>query len=122
MKSSTYGESLVFGEMSSSMRVTGSPPDEVISVAPSLPLPPQRERVGVAPSVPLPPQRERVAEGRVRVSEVSSATVNTHLDHAREMRRFSTPAERRVWSWIRDRRMLGLKFRRQHIVGPYIVD
>jgi len=38
------------------------------------------------------------------------------------MRHFSMRAERRVWSWLRDRRLLGLKFRRQHIVGPYIVD
>jgi len=48
--------------------------------------------------------------------------MNELLDHAREMRHFSTRAERRVWSWLRDRRLLGLKFRRQHIVGPYIVD
>jgi very-short-patch-repair endonuclease len=42
--------------------------------------------------------------------------------HARDMRRAPTRAERNVWSWLRDRRLDGHKFRRQVPVGPYILD
>lgn len=41
---------------------------------------------------------------------------------ARELRRDQNSAERRVWQLLRDRRLAGLKFRRQRIIGPYIVD
>ena len=39
----------------------------------------------------------------------------------RRLRRDSTPAERRLWERLRDRR-LEAKFRRQHPVGRYVVD
>ncbi len=41
---------------------------------------------------------------------------------ARSMRRAPTEAEQRLWGLLRDRRLSGLKFRRQVPVGPYIVD
>jgi primosomal protein N' (replication factor Y) len=41
---------------------------------------------------------------------------------ARDMRINMTDAERRLWSVLRDRRLEGFKFRRQHPVGPYILD
>ncbi len=41
---------------------------------------------------------------------------------ARAMRGAPTDAERRLWCLLRDRRLSGLKFRRQVPVGPYIVD
>ncbi len=44
------------------------------------------------------------------------------LQHARELRRELTDAERPLWGIVRARRFLGLKFRRQHPVGPYILD
>ena len=44
------------------------------------------------------------------------------LDRAREMRQRPTPAEDFAWELFRDRRFLGLKFRRQHQIGNYIVD
>lgn len=34
----------------------------------------------------------------------------------------ATPAEKIIWEQLRDRRLLGLKFRRQHPLGTYIVD
>jgi very-short-patch-repair endonuclease len=40
---------------------------------------------------------------------------------ARELRRRATPAERFAWSFLRNRGVLGLKFRRQHVLG-FIVD
>jgi very-short-patch-repair endonuclease len=41
---------------------------------------------------------------------------------ARQLRRDSTDAERRMWSALRDRRLAKYKFRRQHRIGPFIVD
>ncbi len=40
----------------------------------------------------------------------------------RELRRSSTPAERLLWGALRNRRLAGLKFRRQYGIGRYIVD
>ena len=43
---------------------------------------------------------------------------------AREMRREPAVYERRLWKLLRDRRLAGLKFRRQFVFedGPYIAD
>ncbi|HLX27643.1 MAG TPA: endonuclease domain-containing protein [Casimicrobiaceae bacterium] len=41
---------------------------------------------------------------------------------ARHLRTESTDAERRVWWLLRNRRLLGCKFRRQHPIGPFFVD
>ena len=41
---------------------------------------------------------------------------------ARTMRAAPTDAELRLWRLLRDRRLNGIKFRRQVPVGPYIVD
>ncbi|MCI0549302.1 MAG: DUF559 domain-containing protein [Candidatus Rokubacteria bacterium] len=42
--------------------------------------------------------------------------------YARRLRRDQTDAEWRLWARLRDRQVLGMKFRRQHPIGPYIVD
>ena len=57
--------------------------------------------------VPSNDERERLRELR---------------DRARAMRANPTAAERRLWSMLRDRRMASFKFKRQHVVAPYIVD
>ena len=44
------------------------------------------------------------------------------LDHAREMRREQTDAERNLWKHLRAGRFDGLKFRRQYPIPPYIAD
>jgi len=44
------------------------------------------------------------------------------LQRARELRQQATPTEARLWRLLRNRRVLGLKFRRQHVVGGVIVD
>jgi very-short-patch-repair endonuclease len=44
------------------------------------------------------------------------------LDHAKVMRSAQTPAEERLWYFLRAHRFLGLKFKRQKPLGPYIVD
>jgi very-short-patch-repair endonuclease len=41
---------------------------------------------------------------------------------ARAVRAESTDAEQRLWHNLRAHRMMGAKFRRQHPIGPYIVD
>ena len=40
----------------------------------------------------------------------------------RKLRRNSTDAEKRMWRELRDQQLGGAKFRRQHPIGPYIVD
>ena len=40
----------------------------------------------------------------------------------RELRQRQTKAESLIWTVLRARRLAGLKFRRQHAIGPYIVD
>ena len=42
-------------------------------------------------------------------------------DHARELRANSTDAEKALWQKIRGQQ-LGARFRRQHIIEPFIVD
>src|ERR1700679_3510922 len=41
---------------------------------------------------------------------------------ARRFRREPTPAEAAAWQLLRGRRILGLKFRRQHVIAGFIVD
>jgi very-short-patch-repair endonuclease len=41
---------------------------------------------------------------------------------ARELRRKQTPAEVLLWELLRNRRLRGFKFRRQHQFGDYIAD
>ena len=41
---------------------------------------------------------------------------------ARELRKEQTPAEERLWSYLRKKQLCGFKFRRQHPIGTYIVD
>jgi hypothetical protein len=42
-------------------------------------------------------------------------------DRARQLRRQQTDAERRLWMRLREHQ-LGVQFRRQHPIGPYVVD
>jgi very-short-patch-repair endonuclease len=49
----------------------------------------------------------------------SSAAVQKR---AREFRRALTPAEQRLWQFLRSAQLAGYGFRRQHPVGPFIVD
>ena len=44
------------------------------------------------------------------------------LEYARKMRKDATDAESYLWQLLRDRRLCGYKFRRQHPVGRYILD
>ena len=44
------------------------------------------------------------------------------IDRARTLRQTETPPEELLWLALRNGQIGGLKFRRQHPVGPYVVD
>jgi very-short-patch-repair endonuclease len=49
-------------------------------------------------------------------------TRQKRLEQARRLRRAQTPAEGRLWSGLRDRRLQNYKFNRQYPLGPFTVD
>ena len=46
----------------------------------------------------------------------------TKKEFRRELRKNQTYAEQKLWSALRNRRLEGRKFRRQHSIGKYTVD
>lgn len=44
------------------------------------------------------------------------------LEFAKTMRHNSTDAEHLMWQLLRAKRFMNFKFRRQHVIAPYIVD
>jgi very-short-patch-repair endonuclease len=44
------------------------------------------------------------------------------IDRARTLRQIETPPEDLLWLALRNGQIGGMKFRRQHPVGPYVVD
>jgi very-short-patch-repair endonuclease len=52
---------------------------------------------------------------RIRTSELIQK-------RARELRKQMTSAESKLWERLRNRRLNGLKFRRQHPLGPFVAD
>ena len=50
------------------------------------------------------------------------AAEREHRDFARRLRRDMTDAERRVWARLRHNQLGGFRFRRQHPLGPFVVD
>jgi very-short-patch-repair endonuclease len=44
------------------------------------------------------------------------------LEFARELRKRQTSAEDFLWQLLRNRRLLGVKFRRQHQFGDFVID
>ena len=43
-------------------------------------------------------------------------------DTARALRTNTTEAERKLWYYLQDKRLMGVRFRRQQPIGPYIAD
>jgi very-short-patch-repair endonuclease len=56
-------------------------------------------------------------EGRVR-----GQVCERPSQYTRRLRRSQTDAERMMWSRLRDRRLCGARFWRQHPIGPFITD
>jgi very-short-patch-repair endonuclease len=44
------------------------------------------------------------------------------MRRAGELRKEPTPAERKLWAYLRGDKLLGYNFRRQHAIGKYIPD
>jgi very-short-patch-repair endonuclease len=44
------------------------------------------------------------------------------IEFARRLRRSATSSENFLWQLLRNRQRRGLKFRRQHPLGPYVAD
>jgi very-short-patch-repair endonuclease len=44
------------------------------------------------------------------------------ITNARRLRKAMTDAERKLWTKLRDRQLEGVKFRRQHPLGDYVLD
>ncbi len=44
------------------------------------------------------------------------------LEFAKAMRSNATDAENIIWQLLRAKQFMNLKFRRQHVIAPYIVD
>lgn len=64
---------------------------------------------------PLPVGERVRVRGAMRQSAIQTI-------RARQLRQDQTEAEKRLWHALRARRFLGLKFRRQVPLGPFIVD
>jgi very-short-patch-repair endonuclease len=72
-----------------------------------------------------PPERGRTASGASRVGVRPPSHYNRTPEktaRARKLRRAETELEKRLWTKLRDGRLDGLSFRRQHPAGPYILD
>jgi very-short-patch-repair endonuclease len=44
------------------------------------------------------------------------------MRRAGELRKDPTPAEAKIWAYLRRNKLHGVNFRRQHAIGPYITD
>ena len=44
------------------------------------------------------------------------------MHRAGELRQEPTPAEGKLWAYLRGNKLNGMSFRRQHTIGNYIVD
>ncbi len=67
----------------------------------------------------------RTARKRTYAQQPQTASTDdpaTRKTRARGLRRHATDAERLLWSRLRGRQLMDRKFRRQVVVGPYIVD
>jgi very-short-patch-repair endonuclease len=61
-------------------------------------------------------------ERRFKTTDRIRGTTAEIEEAARRLRRNMTPAEQRLWEALKGRHLAGLKFRRQHPVGPFVLD
>ena len=61
-------------------------------------------------------------EGKSKIPSFLRRGCRGGLEQRREQRKNLTPAERKLWQKLRSKKLAGLKFRRQHQIGHYIVD
>ena len=58
----------------------------------------------------------------VKLLRMNRADKPSPRTRARQMRLTLTPAEARLWKYLQNHQLAGRKFRRQHSVGPYVLD
>jgi very-short-patch-repair endonuclease len=63
-----------------------------------------------------------VADHHCVMSNSDTPLWRRQLANARSLRKNMTDAEAKLWSQLRAHRLMGLSFRRQHPIGPYIAD
>jgi very-short-patch-repair endonuclease len=56
------------------------------------------------------------------LQDVGASMNIPELQFSRELRKRQTDAEEKLWFWLRRRHVADCKFRRQHPIGPYVVD
>jgi len=64
----------------------------------------------------------RIPKNRPVFTMTHDAVPALQRNHAKSMRRVMTDAELKLWNELRAHRLMGLGFRRQVPIGPYIVD
>ena len=84
-------------------------------------------KVLITTLTPTLSQREREqllapAQGEREINYRGGYEFSGLVAQARDFRKEPTSAEEFLWELLRDRHFLGLKFRRQHQIGDYIVD
>jgi very-short-patch-repair endonuclease len=85
-------------------------------------------RAGARPRAPVVERHDRsrvpLLKRRLIVSMSARIVADRRLltDRAKSLRRDSTEAERRLWGALRNRRLGGIRFRRQVVVGRYVAD
>ena len=62
-----------------------------------------------------------LSDGEGNTQEMSNRN-NNRTAFARKLRREETPSERLLWAALRASQLCGLKFRRQHGIGPFFAD
>ncbi len=75
---------------------------------------------------PSPDKGRQEREGRLEAERVRRSsrgkTSSQTVLRARQLRRPLTASEQVLWEVLRDCRLQGIKFRRQHPFGPYVLD
>ncbi len=56
------------------------------------------------------------------MSSYRNTNRNIQKSFRQHLRNDATPAERELWKYLKGKKTFGLKFRRQHGFGPFVVD
>ena len=86
------------------------------------PQPPSLKGEGLKTRGFLLPRGGKEGEGDKTTHAFGNLSAVSESNRAKTLRREGTEAERILWMRLRNRQLRGRKFRRQHPVGPYIVD
>src|SRR5579863_760106 len=66
--------------------------------------------------------RKKESSAKPRVSASHRDRSPKRIERSRALRQTATEAENRAWFFLRKLRVEGIKFRRQHPIGKYVVD